>query len=122
TVSNRGTEAAVAVLKPLYAAAGFQVEVQEVLRGDVRHQNLLGTYPGADPRGLLLVTHLDTVDPGPLELWTETAGQPFALTRTEDRLYGLGSADTKLDALCKLTAASQFRGRPLRRALQLLGT
>jgi acetylornithine deacetylase/succinyl-diaminopimelate desuccinylase-like protein len=70
----------------------------------------------------LLVTHLDTVDPGPPEFWTETNGNPFALTQKEDRLHGLGSADTKLDALCKLFAAYQYRGHPLRRTLQLLGT
>jgi acetylornithine deacetylase/succinyl-diaminopimelate desuccinylase-like protein len=71
---------------------------------------------------LLLVTHLDTVDPGPPELWTETSLQPFALTHRGDRLFGLGTADTKLDALCKLMAAREFRGRQLRRSLELLGT
>src|SRR6266849_518416 len=68
-------------------------------------QNFRGTLRGADPRGLLLVTHLDTVDPGPPEFWTETGGNPFALTQKGHRLFGLGSADTKLDALCKLFAA-----------------
>jgi acetylornithine deacetylase/succinyl-diaminopimelate desuccinylase-like protein len=122
TVSHKGTSAAVKILKPLYEAAGLQVTVQEVERDGVLHQNLLGTYPGTDPRGLLLVTHLDTVDPGPPELWTETGGAPHALTRSGDRLYGLGSADTKLDSLCKLFAARHFEGKPLRRQLQLLGT
>jgi acetylornithine deacetylase/succinyl-diaminopimelate desuccinylase-like protein len=122
TVSNVGTSAAVEVLRPLYQAAGMRVWVQETRQGEVRQQNLLGTYPGEDPRGLLLVTHLDTVDPGPLELWTETGGDPFALSQRGDRLFGLGSADTKLDALCKLFAAREFRGKRLRRSLELLGT
>src|SRR5712692_8583634 len=100
TVSEAGTAAAVRVLLPLYQACGLQTRIQEVRRGEVRQQNLLGTYPGADRRGLLLVTHLDTVDPGPLDLWTETYANPFALERKGDCVYGLGSADTKLDALC----------------------
>jgi acetylornithine deacetylase/succinyl-diaminopimelate desuccinylase-like protein len=82
----------------------------------------LGTLSGTDPSGLLLVTHLDTVDPGPLDLWTETACNPFGLTQKGDRLFGLGSADTKLDALCKLFAARAYRGLKLRRSVQLLGT
>jgi len=120
TVSHKGTSAAVDVLAPLYRDAGLVVTVQEQVRDGVRHQNLFGEYPGAEASGLLLVTHLDTVDPGPLELWTESP--PHTLTRKDDKLYGLGSADTKLDSLCKWMAAREFRGRKLKRSLQLLGT
>jgi acetylornithine deacetylase/succinyl-diaminopimelate desuccinylase-like protein len=120
TVSHKGTSAAVDVLLPLYRAAGLETRVQEVVREGIRHQNLFGQFAGKDPRGLLLVTHLDTVDPGPLELWTETS--PHTLAKKDDRVFGLGSADTKLDAICKLIAAQSFRGQQLRRSLQLLGT
>ncbi len=120
TVSHHGTAAAVEILKPLYEQAGLRTHVQEEFRQGVRHQNLLGTFDGADKGGLLLVTHLDTVDTGPLEMWTETS--PFSLAQKGDKLFGLGSADTKLDALCKLIAAREYKGRPLRRSLQLLGT
>ena len=122
TVSHKGTLAAVSVLKPLYAQAGLSPRVQEVIRGNVHHLNLLGTLPGGDPRGLLLVTHLDTVDAGPHELWTETDGDPYRLTQKGDRWYGLGSADTKLDSLCKLFAVAEFKHQPLKRSVQLLGT
>jgi len=122
TISSAGTSAAVDVLRPLYQAAGMRVTVQETRQGEARQQNLLGTYAGEDPRGLLLVTHLDTVDPGPPELWTETDGDPFALAQKGDRIFGLGAADTKLDALCKLFAARELHGKRLRRSLQLLGT
>ncbi|MFN0064108.1 MAG: M20/M25/M40 family metallo-hydrolase [Myxococcaceae bacterium] len=122
TVSHKGTSAAVDVLRPLYVSAGLATLVQEVTKGGARHQNLLGTLPGTEAESLLLVTHLDTVDPGAPELWTRTGANPWALTRDGDTLYGLGSADTKLDALCKLTAAETFRDRKLRRSLQLLGT
>ncbi len=122
TVSEVGTAGAVDILRPLYEQAGLEVVVQEVLQGAALQQNVLGTFPGSDPAGLLLVTHLDTVDAGPFELWTETEGNPFNLVQKGDRLFGLGSADTKLDALCKLFAAREFTSRPLRRSLQLLGT
>lgn len=122
TVSSRGTEEAIFVLRPLYEAAGLRPSVQEVVKEGVTQTNLLGAYPGQSPDGLLLVTHLDTVDPGPAELWTECEGQAFRLAQKGDRLFGLGSADTKLDALCKLAAAATFRGQPLRRSLELLGT
>ncbi|MGQ0508942.1 MAG: M20 family metallopeptidase [Myxococcaceae bacterium] len=120
TVSHRGTEAAVRVLKPLYEEAGLAVQVQEEVRDGVRHQNLLGTYSGTDRAGLLLVTHLDTVDPGPLEMWTET--EPHQLALKGDQVFGLGSADTKLDSLCKLFAARKLKGKAFKRSLQLLGT
>jgi len=121
TVSDVGTAAAVEILKPLYQLADLEVQVLAD-PAQPTQQNLLGTLRGADPRGLLLVTHLDTVDPGPPEFWTETGGNPFALTQKGHRLFGLGSADTKLDALCKLFAAHQYRRQRLRRTLQLLGT
>jgi acetylornithine deacetylase/succinyl-diaminopimelate desuccinylase-like protein len=121
TVSQLGTAAAVNILRPLYEQAGLRVVVQEG-SGAPHQQNLLGTHPAADSAGLLLVTHLDTVDAGPFELWTETGGNPFNLTQEGDRLFGLGTADTKLDALCKLAAVREFKSRPLRRSLQLLGT
>jgi acetylornithine deacetylase/succinyl-diaminopimelate desuccinylase-like protein len=120
-VSQVGTAAAVKLLRPLYEQAGLRVVVQDA-PGAPEQQNLLGTYPGVDSAGLLLVTHLDTVDAGPFELWTETDGNPYHLTQAGDRLFGLGTADTKLDALCKLAAAREFKSRPLRRSLQLLGT
>jgi acetylornithine deacetylase/succinyl-diaminopimelate desuccinylase-like protein len=121
SVSAEGTSKVVGILKPLYESAGLDVSVQE-LPSRPGQQNLLGSYHGDDPRGLLLVTHLDTVDAGPPDQWTETGGNPLALTQKGDLLYGLGSADTKLDALCKLFAARGFRDRRLRRTLQLLGT
>jgi acetylornithine deacetylase/succinyl-diaminopimelate desuccinylase-like protein len=120
TVSHKGTSAAVEVLAPLYREAGLSVTIQEEQRDGARHQNLFGEYPGKDSGGLLLVTHLDTVDPGPLELWTQT--NPYQLAQKGDTLYGLGSADTKLDSICKLFAVRELKGKPLRRSLQLLGT
>ena len=73
-------------------------------------------------KGLLLNTHLDTVSPGRPENWTETGGDPYSAMITENRIYGLGSADVKLDFLCKLHAVTRFRERKLKQPVYLVGT
>jgi len=133
TVSAHGTRAAVDALAPLYEAAGLALRRQVVREGSAEHVNALagpgGTgSAGADPSrtqipgGLLLVTHLDTVPCGPREAWTRTGGDPWALTEEAGTLYGLGCADVKLDALCKIEAARRLRDTRLRRPFWLLGT
>lgn len=64
-----------------------------------------GTERAAPP--LVLNTHLDTVPPGDVVLWTECGGDPFAASVAGDRIYGLGAADTKLDFLAKAVALAQ---------------
>ncbi len=59
---------------------------------------------------LLLQTHLDTVEPGAYGLWTLTGANPFQATVYQDAIYGLGSANAKLDFLCKLEAIRQMAG------------
>src|ERR1700737_944869 len=143
TVSIHGTALAADLLQPLYEQAGLYVR-RQVVRASIdgaaeaEHVNILagpggmgGAGDGAalerraaasPPGGVLLVTHLDTVPPGPLEGWTETAGDPWALTEKAGVLFGLGCADVKLDALCKAEAARRLRGRKLARPFWLLGT
>src|SRR5437868_5809850 len=130
TSPGRGTRAAADLLAPLYEAVGLPVRRQEDEPGEV---NLLagpgGTgSTGADPSrttapgGALLVTHIDTVPGGPVERWTETAGDPWSLTEKNGTLFGLGCADVKLDAVCKVEAARRLRGRKLSRPFWLLTT
>lgn len=56
----------------------------------------------------LLETHLDTPDPGAYALWVKTDSNPFGASiypsAEGDVIYGLGTADVKLDFLCKLYA------------------
>ena len=118
TVSARGTQQAADLLQSLWEHAGLRVRRQAV---EGVHVNLLGGPGGeaAGPGGVLLVTHLDTVPPGPLERWTS---DPWTLTERDGFLHGLGVADVKLDALCKAEAARRIQGRKARRPFWLLGT
>jgi acetylornithine deacetylase/succinyl-diaminopimelate desuccinylase-like protein len=121
SVSARGTARPVAILRPLYEKLGWSVRIDEgpESAGQVRHQNLLAVAPGGSGSGLLGVTHLDTVDPGPRTAWSS---DPFTLTGSEERLVGLGAADVKIDAACKLIGFSRLRGTTLTRPLAFLGT
>ncbi|HYZ90453.1 MAG TPA: M20/M25/M40 family metallo-hydrolase, partial [Myxococcales bacterium] len=130
TSPGRGTRAAADLLAPLYEAVGLPVRRLEDEPGEV---NLLAGPGGAGsaaadpsrtaaPGGALLVTHIDTVPGGPVERWTETGGDPWALTEKDGTLFGLGCADVKLDALCKLEAARRLSERKLARPFWLLTT
>jgi acetylornithine deacetylase/succinyl-diaminopimelate desuccinylase-like protein len=84
--------------------------------------NLLATIKGSDRTAtpIVLNTHLDTVPPGDPANWTECARNPFAATIRDDRIFGLGTADTKLDFLAKVLALADC-GTP-RRDVFLVGT
>src|SRR5438105_6047264 len=130
TSPGQGTRAAADLLGACYEAAGLAVGRQQPEPGQV---NVLAGPGGtgtdaADPSrvasqgGVLLVTHLDTVPSGPPGRWTETSGDPWALTQKDGILFGLGCADVKLDALCKIEAARRLKGRKLARPFWILGT
>ncbi len=118
TVSAQGTRQAADLLQALWEHAGLRVQRQVI---DEIHVNVLAG-PGGDasgPGGILFVTHLDTVPPGPPEKWS---GDPWTLREQDGVLYGLGVADVKLDALCKAEAARRLQGRRAKRPYWLLGT
>src|SRR4030081_1182056 len=118
TLSSQGTQRAADLLQSLWEHAGLTVRKQVV---EEVHVNLLGGPGGGaqGPGGVLLVTHLDTVPPGPRERWQT---DPWTLTERDGFLPGLGVADVKLDALCKAEAARRLQGRKFPRPFWLLGT
>jgi acetylornithine deacetylase/succinyl-diaminopimelate desuccinylase-like protein len=109
-------------LIPLCRLAGLETSLQEETRDGVRQYNLLASRRPLDSSTLLLATHTDTVPPGNPSLWTATGGDPFALTERGGLLYGLGSADVKLDLLCKLIVLESLRDVELRDNVALAAT
>ena len=128
SISEEGTMDMVRHLLPYCRQLGFNIVLQGTSDGDPsREVNLIAyTVPEGStdlcPHGLFLGTHLDTVPPGNPDLWTETGGNPFKATLKKDKLYGLGSADTKLDFLCKLLAIERVGLKNIKIPLALVGT
>lgn len=91
---------------------GLFVDEQEEVVGDLMQTNVIArlsdSRPGAE---FLLQTHLDTVEPGPYSLWSETDSNPFDAHIIDGKIYGLGAAEVKLDFLCKLEALSFFKNQ-----------
>lgn len=117
----RSNEELIRFLVPLLVETGLKVEEQEVVENGERFKNIMALSHSLDTPDLLaLNTHLDTVDPGDPTQWTKTHGNPFQATRVRDRIYGLGSADVKLDFLCKLWACRL--AKPWKRPFVLVGT
>ncbi|MBU6375559.1 MAG: M20/M25/M40 family metallo-hydrolase [Bdellovibrionales bacterium] len=131
SVTSDGNEEIANYAASLMSAAGMKVQLQQVAHSlesfSKRQFNVIGIL--GDPlvdrktkKGLLLNTHLDTVGPGLNENWTETGGNAFSATLKEGKIFGLGSADVKLDFLCKLLAVEKFRERKLKMPIYLVGT
>lgn len=131
SVTTNGNEELANWVVGMMQDRGLKAQLQQVTHSldDVskRQFNVIGVL--GDPlvdrkirKGLLLNTHLDTVGPGLPENWTETGGDPFAATVKDGKIYGLGSADVKLDFLCKLHAVEKFREKKLKMPIYLVGT
>jgi len=131
SVSATGNEELANYAASLLQDRGLKTQLQQVMHSlehvSKRQFNVIGIL--GDPlvdkktrKGLLLNTHLDTVSPGLPENWTETAGDPFAATVKDGKIYGLGAADVKLDFLCKLYAVEKFREKKLKMPIYLVGT
>ncbi len=119
TESARGNLGLRAPLTELARQTGLSLQVLEA--AGTPHANYLFERPGTvATEPLLLLTHTDTVPAGPLDRWTVTS--PFAAQVEGDKLYGLGSADVKVDLLCKLLAVERLGPTPLRRSVHVLGT
>lgn len=103
---------------------GLFVEEQDEVVGGLDQTNVIARPTEERPEAeLLLQTHLDTVDPGPFSLWTDTGANPFDAHIIDGKIYGLGAADVKLDFLCKLEALASFGpGRAWRLPPVLVGT
>lgn len=122
SVSEHGTSDLANHLAGLIEKTDLDVRLEAAPLRGVRQVNLIAEKGTSGRDDLLLNTHLDTVPPGDPSAWTACGGDPFHAVVDGDRIYGLGSADTKLDFLCKLKALEEFRGIPFRHRVSLVGT
>ncbi|OGX37173.1 MAG: hypothetical protein A3C53_03340 [Omnitrophica WOR_2 bacterium RIFCSPHIGHO2_02_FULL_68_15] len=122
TVTTQSNAECALYVGRLLTEHGFRVQCQEYREGGQLFLNVLGTLGPAVGAPLLLAAHLDTVEAGDPALWTKTGRHPWKATVRGDALYGLGSADDKLDFLCKLIAITQVPAARLTRPVLLLGT
>ncbi len=123
STSSQGTSELVAFAADLCRQAGLYVEIQsEHLNGREEKNIIARTVKDIPDVEIMLQTHLDTPDPGIHALWDKTESNPFNASIYEDDLYGLGSADSKLDFLCKLEAIKSFRDQKMKTPVVLVGT
>jgi len=88
-----GETAAQAVLRPVYEAAGCEIDQFEAVSG---RANLVGVRRGTggpDARSLIFNGHVDTVAPGDPKRWT--SGNPFDGRVEDGRVVGMGASDMK---------------------------
>jgi acetylornithine deacetylase/succinyl-diaminopimelate desuccinylase-like protein len=106
----------------MLAPAGIAARLIPSTREGGEQVNLVAAIRGRDSslKPIVLNTHLDTVPPGAPELWTACDGDPFTARIDDDRIYGLGAADTKLDFAAKVFALRAV-GTP-RRDVYLVGS
>jgi acetylornithine deacetylase/succinyl-diaminopimelate desuccinylase-like protein len=90
---------------------GLHVELQNEFDGGLEQANIIiRPLAGKPSQELLFQNHLDTPDPGHFQLWADNSHNPFEAVIKENKIYGLGTADVKLDFLCKLQALASFIG------------
>jgi succinyl-diaminopimelate desuccinylase len=120
---GHGNLAAAEFVGRLCEQAGLHVEYQrESLEGLDQCNVIARPAAGVPEREVLLQTHLDTVHAGHFSQWTQTQSNPFNASIYNDELYGLGTADVKLDFLCKLEAIKRFTGQKMKTPFVLVGT
>lgn len=103
--------------------AGLYVEYQRESVEGVDQCNVIARpQAGIPAREILFQTHLDTVEAGHFSQWTKTQSNPFNASIYNDVIFGLGTADVKLDFLCKLEAAREFAEKPMKTPFVLVGT
>jgi acetylornithine deacetylase len=113
---DQGNRAVIDLLAGWLEAAGFEVEVM-ALAGEPARANLVATL-GRGPGGLVLAGHTDTVP------WDEDGWQhdPFSLSETNGRLYGLGTADMKAFLALAIESLRGMNPRDLQEPVMILAT
>jgi acetylornithine deacetylase len=119
TTSAKSNLPAIELLADRLQALGFRTRVQSWQAEGVAKANLVATAGPAEPGGLILCGHTDTVPWEEQPGWTRDA---LALEIGEDRVYGRGSSDMKAFIAQAVVAAGQIERSRLSRPLVLLFT
>lgn len=121
---SAGNEEIARFCATLCQEAGLQAVLQEGYLKPKAQYNLLARPKGKNnfTEEVIFQSHLDTVAPGPMGHWTKTDNNAFEATIDGDRIYGLGTADVKLDFLCKLRALKEFANTKMKKPFVLVGT
>lgn len=120
---GHGNLAAAEFAGHLCEAAGMHVEYQRESVEGLDQCNVIARPQKEIPeREILFQTHLDTFDPGHFGHWTMTQANPFNASIYKDVMYGLGTADVKLDFLCKLEAMKPYIGKTMQKPFVLVGS
>jgi acetylornithine deacetylase len=95
---------------------GFDIDIQHINRRPNK-ANLIATLCSGE-EGLVLAGHTDTV-PFDQNTWNF---DPFRITESNNRIYGLGTSDMKSFLALAIVAASQFSANKLRQSLRIIAT
>ena len=99
---------------------GFQYELHSTKFLDADQISIIFHKGPKNCGAMIWNCHLDTVDPGEISYWTEAT--PFSGTIKGDKIYGLGSSDTKLGIICMLKALSFYKNRDFKIPFYLVGS
>ncbi len=104
TTPSLGTSDLVELIAKVSKEEGLFCDIQ--VDESQPHQENIVIRPSAEmgENELLLEAHLDTREPGSFGLWEITDCNPFNATIMDQKIYGLGSCDAKLDFVCKWIA------------------
>lgn len=113
---DQGNLAVIELLATWLEDSGFEIEIMR-LPGEPAKANLIATL-GRGSGGLVLAGHTDTV-PYDEGKWQH---DPFRLTSSGQKLYGLGTSDMKSFLALALDAVRELRAADLQEPLILLAT
>lgn len=106
---TQGSKLAAEFVAEFCKKLGLTVDIQvENSHLGEEHNLIIRNQERGNNLEFLMQNHLDTVDPGPFHVWSVTENNPFDSRIIDGKIYGLGSADVKLDLLTKARAMAEF--------------
>ena len=114
--TDQGNLAVIELLAGWLGDLGFSIEIMQLPGGPAR-ANLIATL-GSGPGGLVLSGHTDTV-PFDSGKWQH---DPFRLTDTNQRLYGLGTSDMKAFLALAIESCRELRAQDLAQPVIIVAT